>query len=909
MKRFALVIASFLLSTSLGAETVSLSKFSLLNNNQPSVVIDPSEAQDLLNVDVTPQGKSVKKRSGYGSYKALSTGQAVHGGAHFFDSTGNDVQVWGSSTSLYGIVSDGTPTQLISSATLNATWDCADNQGTAYCVNTSRDALIATSGATKTWYTTPLGTMITSLPDRLVVAGVSGSPGTLYFSQSGVFTNFTTGINTSDPFTEVIAAPGSKITHIRTGCGKLLWWKDQSFGYLQGSDQFSIVPTIVSDSIGTFDNTSDVDPGGRVWFRGQDGHIWMYDCSGLQKMSIPITPNIQTSGKRVSNSWTQTSQSDWQSGSAPIGSSVSFTSSAGDVVPSSYTVTENTTTGQWSNGIANSLSVGTSSITLVINNSGNIANNSFETSASPIALWTVSTTGTELTPSRQTVTTFGAGCASGFPGFDSGAMLKHTYTSTVSDAWSASLHKNSDASTIATLTLDPSTAHCNASVPQWSTGTVTAPSANLGQRVYFTFDSSDANGSAQTKSSVFVLGGNMTFNYTNDLSGDLYMDRVLNGSSTITSGSFSSQVFDTGFTSATYQLQSAWSANTSTPTFALQVSTSSTGPWTTLLTSTGTNGIGNRYAKYTSTISISSSDNALTTISSVTVIAVSSASYYSTVKNSTNLTQWSTFNPNAQNNGGTHSYFARSSTNSFTTLSSTPAWVAQTAGAAVSASTGTYFQIRDDFTVSAATATLPALNDFTLNWYEGTATDQAYMLYFDNAIWSTVAFGSGQSTNNYVFKYDLINEGWTLYNFGAGGLLVQSNALYFGDTSAGNIFKFGTGTSDNGSSIRAYWRSKSFTGQDPWNQNQYTQLDTYWTRNTNQVSSATYTLDGQSSGTAYTISLSSSTKSIISNMKLLPNGKIGQLFDVQVGDTSDSSQWEFLGFRMTFTPLPYRPTQ
>ena len=169
-KAFSLVVVG--LSVCFG-EQVSSTKFRGLNNNSSSVIIDASDAQALLNVDVTPTGQSVKKRSGYGLYKNLTSYQPTHGGFHSYNSSGNDVQIWGSSTSLWGITNDAAPVQIISSATLNSTWDCADTQQYFYCVNSNRNGFIRTDGATMNWYPAPLGTMVESTPDRVVVAGVS----------------------------------------------------------------------------------------------------------------------------------------------------------------------------------------------------------------------------------------------------------------------------------------------------------------------------------------------------------------------------------------------------------------------------------------------------------------------------------------------------------------------------------------------------------------------------------------------------------------------------------------------------------------------------------------------------------------------------------------------------------------
>ncbi len=214
--------------------------------------------------------------------------------------------------------------------------------------------------------------------------------------------------------------------------------------------------------------------------------------------------------------------------------------------------------------------------------------------------------------------------------------------------------------------------------------------------------------------------------------------------------------------------------------------------------------------------------------------------------------------------------------------------------------------MRDDFAITAATQA-PTLNDFTVNWFEGTATDQSYMLYFDNAIWQSVTFGAGQSTNNYIFKKDLINDAWTLYNFGAGGMLFQSNTLYFGDTSAGNIFNYGSTSSDNGTAINAFWKSKEFSGPDPYLQTQLTNIDTIAKKDQGSTLTATYTVE-TSTATSYSVALSSTTQTIINNRRMLPSGKLGYTFSMKYGDQSTSSDWELLGFRIGFTQQPYRPS-
>gem|GEM_PF-2723372 len=914
MLRNKLSLLMVLLSTFCFSENVQVQSFKLINNNESSLVIDPNQAQDLLNVDVTPGGKSVKKRPGYGLYKALATGQSIRGGAHFFDSSGNDVQVWGSSTSLYGITADATPVQLVSSATLNTTWDCADTQGNAYCVTSSRNMYLRTDGATRTWYSTPLGTMVEATPERIVVAGVSGTPNTIHFSESGVFTNFVNGIQVTSPFSEVIASQGSKITHIRWGCGKLLWWKDQSFGYLNGSDQFNIENNIVSDNVGTFDNTSALDPGGSVWFRGQDGNIWKYDCSALTKESIEITPLTQASTKRVSNLWTQTSQSDFAAGavsSNPPSVSLSTAILSGSIVPSSFSVTE-TDSSSFNSGTIVNLTINSSSIQISTNNSGTITDQSFEgtigtnfdVSVSPQPFFDTSEAYSGCTLSPQSGSQF---LRAGRAGNSALNECNTAYGVKIVDF---------NGNILDTKQTTATNNSCG-----WTEQTFTSE-ANTGKRVKFVFFQYSDNclsgglfgtymSTATTKAS-YMFSGTVSYYYScnNGTLGtqkSCSFDNVSGGSSTITAGSYTSKVYDTGFNTALVQGQASWTLNSSTPIFIIQHATSTLGAWTTLSLSSGTNTQSNRYARYVASFTVSGNELPLTTLNDVTLIASSSGTFYSAVRNAPNLAQWSTFGANVQNNGGSHTYFMRASTSVFTVLSATPTWVSQAGGGLVSASTGTYFQVRADFAITTATAT-PTLNDFSVNWFEGSASDQAYSIYFDNSIWFSVAYGAGQATNNYIFKNDLINDGWSIYNFGTGGFAVQNNSLYFGDTAAGNAFKFGTQNSDNGTAINSYWKSKDFTGQDPWMENQYKQLDSYFTKTENATATVAYALNTSTTSTSFSVGLSSSTQTMIVNKKLLPSGKFGNTFNYKVSDNSTTGQWEFLGFRMTFEPQPYRPS-
>lgn len=759
------------------ADDINVGKFGGLNTFEHAYALDPADSQDLLNVDITPGGGSVKKRQGYGQYATLTSTQPIHGGYHFYDSLGNDVQVWGSSTTLWGSVGGAAYTKILTTATYNSTWQCVDSLGFAYCVNSNQDGLIKTNGSTFAGYTSPLGKLITISPDRLIIAGNGTNPNRLYFSQSGTFTNFTTASNTTDPFTLDIAAPGSKLTHIRYVFGKLFWWKDQSFGYVLGTDQYNVQRVIVSEFIGTLDNTSTYYDG-ILYFRNTDGHMYAFDGYNLKRLSIPITNQIKLSGHRSTNSWAQTSQADFDTGSY---SNTTSTISAGNVV--------------------------------LQTNNVNIANSGFETN--DFSSWTA-TSWAVLT----TITLKNCGITAAYDGtsFAAQAPVVSGYSMNLAlvDAVSSA-----PVSSITTLT------YADNRCSPWLSSSIS--SATIGSIVRLKIYNTGA-GSETLYSDPFISAGQpISFRYLSDCidSGGtcnkkyFLVDFFQNGRSTITTGN-----------------------------------------------------------------------------------------YYSTVHNASGITSWGTFQATKTDNGGTHTFYTRASTNTFTVTSSTPTWIPQAIGSVVSASTGTYFQARDDFSIAVATVTSPSLSDFTFNWFEGNSTDQAYSIYFDNAIWWSVSYGAGQALNNYIFRYDLINSLWTLYNFGNNGMLVQNNNLYMASTSTGTIYKFGDTYSDNGAAIQSYWKSKTFTGLDPFLEQEFKNINAIAATNTGTTLTLTYTVNGSTTTSTNTISmpLTNSNDTIVRKKVNIAPGKIGAYFTFQFGDTSTSSSWEFFGIRGVLSVLPYKPS-
>lgn len=899
-----------------------------LNTKDLSATLPDNASPDLLNVNLDPGGKSVKKRQGYGLYKNLpinTSTTAVHGGYHFQDTTGNNIQLWANAEEIASIIAGATPTK-VSSITAYATMQCTDSQGSAYCFTTSRNTPVktdGTSGGTSYQGSIPNGTMATFTPIRLAVAGVSGSINTIYFSKANTFTDFTTGITDPDPFTEVIASPGSRLTHIRYACGKVLWWKDQSFGWLAGDTQSDITIQIVQNDVGTLDNSSAY-YNNTVWFRGQDNHIYQYDCANLTRLSRVITPTVEGASRRISNSWTQSSQTDFGAG-AVLSSSPTVTLStstiAGSVIPSSRIVSD-TSNNDFSLGSYTS-SIDTSTV------SGGITFKTFlNDDFSTFSNWTNESN--TYTDDTMTAINGIADCTNG-AGKECAAVSTQTITSDLIVQYTmsgANLNQGMMAITNVSrqgytvdATLNSSTVRfwktsdfnalfggaswtliCSSGVSTTSSGDIFTLSRNASSNLLSFYKNgttlctaTDSTYTAFTQLRLFVARAGAS-------AGGI--DNVYD---TSRKAAFTGRLFDTLYSTPTYGTFTAGNTSTGTYAYAFRCSSATLGGYTTdTAISSGDTITGcahKRFIVYSATMTApGNSATVLPQISSANIVSVSTGSYRSAVNNAPNVTQWDNFTVDETLNDGTLSYFVRSSTGIFGVLDVTPTWTAQTKNATVAVSTGIYFQARADFGITVATQT-PSLNGFTFEWFEGSAADKAYIEYFDDHVWVSVSSGTG-GTNNRIQRWDLINQAWLLDDIAANGLIVDQARLYIGDPVQGRVFRFGDVSTDNGSNFQAYWKSKDFTGSDPFVQNEFTSYDWMLAVSTGSLTT-TYQVNASTSA-SYSLNLYDATARLIRRSNNMPPGKIGTFYNVKVGNTTDQP-WEAFGHRARYTPLNWKP--
>jgi hypothetical protein len=670
--------------------------FGYLNNTDDPIAIPSTQAQDLLNVLISPGGQSVYKREGINLFATLDISTSpVHGIYNFFDSSGNDVSLFFNDTRMSSSVSGNTPQVLFSTGTVAATYQCDDTLGFAYCANTARTSLIKTDGVTHDIITNvnSTGTMVAATPERLASAGFDDAPSRIDLSAANDFTNWTIGNAGTDPAQFTISAPGYQITHITYAFGRLMWFKDKSFGYIfigQEDAQADWEIRTISPTLGTLDNSS-VYWEGILYFRGQDGHIYGYDGANFDLLTRDLEGTISLSQPRTIDSWTQTSASDFNNGDVDFETfydTTTYSNSMATVFPDYFNVYRTTDSAShpvWTD-VNTSVAGSTYSVTITTDSKMKIEGNK--------------TTGGGAAPAAPRVNTSTtifnvAGGATFY--FELDDMESNTdtsggfYAGLQNQVQLGAVPRPSNSIMMWILDDDP---QFQIYAIQYHDGSSTTTvqvelSFDVGTPIEFYVDSSD-------------------------------YQLTVNGSSVIVTGSHS-------FATNVY---SYW-----------------------VFHYKATNGTLGQPAEYVILDNFSVHPQTFT--------------FVSEVHNETEITSWDKFTA-TDNEDDSITYSIRASDGEFTINSSTPSWTNITSGENITITTGAYFQVRAEYETDTSTD-FPRMDDFTIRWYEGQASDKAYAEYFDNSIWWSVTVGTGTQTNNRVLYFDLAYPGWSLFDIATNG--------------------------------------------------------------------------------------------------------------------------------------------
>lgn len=902
--------------------TIIVDHFGGLNDTDASATLDNSEAQDALNVESSVSGTSLLKRKGYSRLASLTvTTSPVSGSFSFIDPNGNRQDIVchdhycakstnGSAFSVF-VTSAGT----FGSGTIPTRWSFVAINGKAYGANDSRDAIWQYDGTTLSWPgTMPKGAVLELTKDRLVVADVSANPNGVYYSQSGTYTNFTTGLNSADPYIDFVGAPGDRVTALKYALGKLFVFKATSITACILKDQYSSSCAPVSNVIGTNDPLSVVEIPGAITFRGAEGNYWGISADGtLTLLSKKISNFVksQTSGSTQSN--TQTSQADWQAGAQFPGGSWDTGTVAGAVFPSSSTHVDQSTTA-FSLGIFD-----LSSMTLTGIVPSLFQNSGFENGQGASAPW--GWTGSASNPSVLGGSRCGLNSTGNFTWGGTNVAARTGCGGTSYSMILSIVNSNNGAVLYSDTETFTATSGC-----AYHSINVSTQNVYMAISIQSTVDGSQGGSILSTSfSTAAVPGGLIEYGVgaSFPLTGagiscvigqpnGVFIDFAQPYGTA--KSTFTSAAFDTGFSTPTWGVFKATSTAIgpeASLSYATIVSATQNGVYDSPV-SVNSDGRAasaqKRWAKYQVYFSTTKS-SVTATVSNVELNYATTGLYQTQcITAGSNVSSWGLLSCDQTTAGGGSVVLYATSAYSCANLSTQTVtnWptVTNNANLSISVSSAVLIGFRSLLTSSTDQA---QVNACTLYWNNGVLAPPVWGTYdsIKNAVYWTASINNS-ATNNRVLKYDLNLFQWYPFGLNANAIRSIQNTTYFGDSTGGYWNQYGSVDTDNGSPINAYWKSKDFGASQPFLDKRFDHLSLVTKNQVTGNMTATYTTSNGGSG-AYTISLATdSTKVYVHANANLPLLSPYQFINLKLGNNS-ITPFEVDGLGLDYYSFPWSP--
>ena len=805
-----------------------------------SAQIQDTDASALSNV-LTDRGY-LEKRTGSELFQTLLNGWSVLYMQEFVASSKTRYIIAHASSTVYA--SDTAKAfAAISTTTLAYNLDCTSAYSKEYCVDGVATPWGWNGTAVTRLSTAPICTFIEFADERLYCANTTAGDSRVHASAYGDPADWTVPATFPLPadapnMWSFQRTDGEGITCFKvTPWGKFIG-KYHSTHILKGQDNDSYYKRIIDPGIGCVDDRSvQMVDGVLMWLTLEGVYAW--EGSGKPVLvSQDIDSEIKAARQLVSNKakWVQTSQSDWQLGvlnASGAGALVSETITPGSITPSSWTAIDTSSTdfagGQLVNVIStNPLSVNNVTLDGESFTDGNYTSNpvwtvhsgTWEVSSSLKYLQGITAPGYIYTPSASA---YGDWYFDMYRGLQSNTLVafinNDVYPNLSYSYFQIIAYRNTDGGKTKLIRNSTGTAVVMCEVPgnpddSWVTYHVNRTPAGL-----FTLTTPQGSCSATettiTSSTYITCGTPVGAGSFDNFYGHLYKP----------SGTYTSKWFNTTLSTPTGGpfVYCDYAPAGSTVTYSVRASTDSVGgdspAWTVVASSISGNfrvPVTKQYWQYKADMSTSYSSQTVV-LSSVTLVARTTAEYYSDVKyiSATPIT-WMTFDATESTDGGSLSYWTRTSTSSFTKSSSTPAWVTQTNHLQVTASTGSYYQWKTLFNVPSGSNAV-TINDVTTNWQEGLASPVASLVW-DHRYHLCVMNSSTTAKNDRCWIYQR-NKRWTHFdgpNYSA--LTLFNNEPLAGsantDGAIDKIMRPGL-YNDKGVAIDAYWETPNYTWEQP----------------------------------------------------------------------------------------------
>ena len=178
-----------------------------------------------------------------------------------------------------------------------------------------------------------------------------------------------------------------------------------------------------------------------------------------------------------------------------------------------------------------------------------------------------------------------------------------------------------------------------------------------------------------------------------------------------------------------------------------------------------------------------------------------------------NITSWGAFNATIRQPSGASaiSFFIFTDTDSSLNITNSTTYTSSQAvasGAIPTIGTAAYVAVVATFSTVTSSPTLPTLyvDNFTVNWNEGSIGGRGASLYFDQRYWVSVAVSS--ASNNRFLVYDRQRDWHRYVGMPALAAITYNSRAYFGNE--GGVFQAETGADDDGIAIAAVFQTKAY---------------------------------------------------------------------------------------------------
>jgi len=820
-----LLLAFFLASAPLagpaGAEVINIAKFGGINTDESPLALQNGQSPDSENV-LTDNGVGLQPREGFVQFST----EPSRGLWSFGKTDGTRYLIAVSSGHLKATTGSNFTIQIATVSTTVATRGVTLGN-TFYFMNTV-DGLKAWDGtATTTVDPTKKGIAIAAYKGRLVIGGVTGSERTIYLSRYLNGQDFTLPSTEDDTAPAQIVAAGALDEGISgfygTFLDRLMIFKPNSTQSLSGSRRSNFSLRTISDSVGLTDGESVRDCDGKLRWLSRGRKIYEFDGASFYKISEDVDEMFADieQGDSASRENTQTTQSDFSSGSINFPNSLSVSYLPGSVLMpfpdnfSTYRKVGGTDPQIWAEFLS-------------ANSTAYLSSGGLRLQATNFSTATIQTNEIAIS-----TTAIASGVTVQFLLRDIGTsvfferQLLHFVISTMT----VSEIKSKCYGTPTSCATDDSVWFY-----RWTSTSSLTAKLNLGRN--FKVGDEPVYTAATT-----VLPATYTFvlNATN------YIFKINN--SVNKSGAHS-------FSNVSPFYLSFWLKDND-----------STDPST-------------EYA----------------VIDNVRIDASTSVFTSNVIDAGDAISSWGPTVISETNQEGVISYQINSSSQSVLSLFNPSSWTSLTNGVAPSIGVNRYLAYRAIFYSTNAT-TSASLDSLSVNWNEGSVL-KTVSAYSNQRYWLGVSVSS--TVNNKVFVYDKKNQWQRFSGINADAMTIYNSNLYFGNPYG--IFQAEIGTTDNGSAISAYYKTKPLAGTSLDLGNTYSKLR-MTTERSDDTLGTSFRIDGDD--TDYSLgSYQMNQNPGIQNFKLpFSSGEVqsGRYIDFK-WSVSGTTFWRILNGNLYFDP-------